>query len=289
LPEAEEATLATVKGRTDCDIGDFKVRISRGEHQRIDLCYVSPDISGPDDQDAVNAAFVATETLLGEDLLDRWIGAVAVAGPDDDSRIRSSAPIGRRPIGLDRLRETIQALISGMREQLPDRPQFERLGSAQWSVWKLDPGEAEDCFEQQDLIVVRSVNPDVWQAAHSGHLFFSERFSRCGETFCYVKLDGGAGLEATDFADKSAIEAALDQTLNPAGLGCVIGGGTGKRYSYIDLALMNRDTAIQAVQQVLRAGKVSRNAWIQFFDADLGAEWVGICNDSPPPPIRFDE
>ncbi len=289
LPEGEEETLATVKGRADCDIGDYKVRISRGEYQRIDLCFVSPDISGPDDQDALNAAFVATETLLGEELLDRWVGAVAVASLDDDSRKRPPAPTGSRPIGLARLRETVEALISSVREQLPDRPQFERLEGAEWSAWKLDPGEAEDCFEQQDLFVARSVNPDVWLAAHSGHLFYSERFSRCGETFCYLKLDGSTGLEGTQFADKSAMEDALDQALTAARLGCVIGGGTGSRYSYIDLALMNRDTAIQTVQQVLRAGNIARSAWIQFFDADLGAEWVGIRTDSPPPPIRFEE
>ncbi|CAN5578565.1 hypothetical protein BH10PLA2_BH10PLA2_38570 [soil metagenome] len=288
LPESEADALATVKGRTECDVGDYKVRISAGEYQRIDLCFVSPDISGPTDQDALNAAFVAAESLLGEELLDRWIGGIAVANSDD----KSSVPSGNkpaRPVTLDRLRETVLALIESIREQLPEQPQFERLEDAEWTSWKLEPGDEEDCFEQQDLHVAKSVYPVAWMAAHSGHLFFSERFSRCGETFCYLKVDGSEGLEDSQFEDKAEIEDALDEILIPAKLGCVIGGGTGKRYSYIDLALLNCEQSIQAVRQRLQEGSTPRSSWIQFYDADQGAEWVGIYDDTPPPPIRFDE
>jgi hypothetical protein len=177
-----------------------------------------------------------------------------------------------------------------MREQLPEQPQFERLEDAEWASWELTPGDEEqDYFEQQDLFVARSVNPGAWMAAHSGHLFFSERFSRCGETFCYLKVDGSEGLEDSQFEDKAAIEDALDEVLIPERLGCVIGGGTGQRYSYIDLALVNCEESIKVIRQRLQEGNIPGNSWIQFYDADKGAEWVGIYDDAPAPPIRFDE
>ncbi len=39
----------------------------------------------------------------------------------------------------------------------------------------------------------------------------------------------------------------LDEVLKPDGLGCQIGGGTGRRYSYIELALTDLDRGIRAV------------------------------------------
>ena len=73
--------------------------------------------------------------------------------------------------------------------------------------------------------------------------------------------------------------------LIPAGLGCQIGGGTGWRYSYVDLALTDVEKGIEAVRARLRAGNVPRRSWIQFFNAEWEQEWIGIYPDSPPPPM----
>jgi hypothetical protein len=89
-------------------------------------------------------------------------------------------------------------------------------------------------------------------------LFHSERFSKCGETFCYVKLDGKDGLDEEKFPDKAAIEDALDEVLRPRRLGCHIGGGTGLRYSYIDLALTDVQQGLDAVRRRLREGNVPK-------------------------------
>jgi hypothetical protein len=60
------------------------------------------------------------------------------------------------------------------------------------------------------------------------------------------------------------------QRIHP--LGCHIGGGTGLRYSYIDLALTDVKKAIPAIQGRLRQGKVPRRSWILFFDGHLVGE-----------------
>jgi hypothetical protein len=121
-------------------------------------------------------------------------------------------------------------------------------------------------------------------ATCSGVSFCSERFSRVGEMFCYLKIDGGDGLDAAHFGDRGDIEDGLDAALIPAELGCVVGGGTGKMYAYIDLALLDVLAAAEAIRTVLRKGNINRRTWLLFHDADLADEWIGIYDDTPAPP-----
>jgi hypothetical protein len=151
--------------------------------------------------------------------------------------------------------------------------------------WDLPAFMAEHLLERAILLVAKTPNLELWRAAHGPAPFYDERFTRGGETFAYVKLDGSAGLDEEKFADKAEIEDALDELLLPAGLGCQIGGGTGLRYSYIDLALTDRRRALPAICERLRAGNVPRRSWIQFFARNLQSEWIGIYADSPPPPM----
>jgi hypothetical protein len=291
--DVDDAT-ATVAGRTGGDLTGVMVRAQRGEHNRIDLCFYTPHATHHQDEQAANDAFVATETLLGEECLDKWVGVIEFeplakrGGLFGIFRSKEAKPVGLIP--LERLRDTVTSVIESLRDQLPPTPHSEWTKDAEWTLWELQPPEMDDCPEQRDLFVARSPNPVAWTTAHSPDLFYSERFTRCGETFCYVKIDGSDGLDESQFADKGEIEDALDEVLVPARLGCQIGGGTGQRYSYIDLALIDLDRGIQAIRDRLRQGNVPKRTWIQFFDADLVAEWVGIYDDTPPPPMdSFDE
>jgi len=120
--------------------------------------------------------------------------------------------------------------------------------------------------------------------AHSNSAFNSARFSQCGETFCFIKVDGSKGLTPEGFADKAEIEDSLDQALRRENLGAVVGGGTGRRYSYVDLALVDVPRAIPVVRTALQSGKMPKRTWLQFFDSELAREWVGISADSPERP-----
>jgi hypothetical protein len=67
-------------------------------------------------------------------------------------------------------------------------------------------------------------------------------------------------------------------------LGVVIGGGTGIRHSYVDLALTDVERGVAATRAALRKGGLPKRSWILFFDDALAAEWIGIHDDTPPPP-----
>lgn len=277
-----------VQARTGMGIDGVQFSIAVGEHHQIDLRFRWPPVSGSKDELQV-AAFVLSECLLGEQTLDKWIGEIKVEAATVRPGWRSLLGLGaaRHMDGFRSLEElpgAVDSAIAEIRNRLPEKPLCLESEQATWTLWKLEPRPDTE-FGQLDLFVARSMTPPMWTAAHCGAPFYSERFSRCGETFCYVKLDGADDLEQCAFADKAEIEDALDGVLKATGLGCQIGGGTGLRYSYVDLALVDVEKGIEAIRQRLREGCVTRRAWIQFFDAGLVAEWVGVYDDSPPPPM----
>jgi hypothetical protein len=279
LAEDVNQALMTVTARVGVAAGDAATVEVTTENGRVDLRYTL-DV---DEERARDVAFVLTETLLGESVLDQWIGAIEATRPS-----RRLFGFGKRDasgIPLAKMCTAVQRRIDEFRSARPDRRCIDREET--WTLWKLQPESAEDYAGQADLFVGKSVVPDVWKAARAGEPFFSESFSAHGETFCYLKIDGSEGLDEESFADKSEIEDAVDAALRDARAGCVIGGGTGRRYSYIDLALLDVDRAIPILRDVLLAGNITKRTWLQFFDSSLQAEWVGIHADAPEPKIEL--
>jgi len=289
LPEDVEQAELAVKGRTGGSIQDLTVRPSIEEGGRVSLRYFSPRCRSVEDQQAFSEAFVATETLLGEEILDKWVGPIEIAPKPKPKRFlglfRNESQKEPNLIPLDRLKPTVDSLIASVLEQLPPGPVHTFVDSLKWSGVKANPQTSPDYEGQTDLFVATTPLLRTWQAAHSRG-FYSERYSRCGETFCYVKLDGAEGLENSRFDDRAQIEDALDAALRPSGLGCAIGGGTGLRYSYVDLALTNAQPGIDVVRTVLSEGNVPKRSWVLFYDVVLAQEWVGVFDDSPPPPME---
>jgi len=150
--------------------------------------------------------------------------------------------------------------------------------------FQMQPAEAAGYPKRTDLLVGYSVVPALWQKCSSSEAFHSTEFSTCGETFCYLKIDGINGLEGSVFADKSQIEDTLDEALRSFKIGCVVGSGTGLRYSYVDFAVTDLTIACGIIRKVLCAGKIPRNSWILFFDSDKKDQWIGVWEDTPSPP-----
>ena len=279
LQESVEVAIQTVDARCDLDITGITVAVASGDNNRIDLIYRWKRLPADDDQ-TFNSAFVATETLLGEKFLDRWVGTIQLV--DDSTPVDQ----GQRFLPLERLEPTFRSLVESMKSQLPVEPYSAISDDEQWAVLKLEPEEANDYPERYDLMTCITCNPDLIGATFSEAPFFSERYSRCKETFCYVKIDGTGDLSTMGFHDREDMEEAARIALEAQDSGALIGGGTGLRYSYIELALTDVDRGIAAIRRAMREGNVPRRSWILFHDADLAGEWVGIYDDSPAPPME---
>jgi hypothetical protein len=205
---------------------------------------------------------------------------------------------GGKPAGLvspERLKPTVDALIAASRDQLPDPPPRVRAqqnrDDVEWIAYRLDPAERVDYPDHDDVFYIATCEREMFEAAMSDRVFHSGRFSRTGETFAYLKFDRrgdeARGVAPIDSADaRGAIEDAVNATLGAHGLGCTTGGGTGVRYGYVDVALMDVGRAIPVLRDLLRRRRVHPRSWLLFFDPELAEEWVGVYDDTPPPPAR---
>ncbi len=282
LVEPFDEAMQTVEGRTGIDLRDVSVEARRGDFGCIDLRFISPrfdpeDAESHERSDALQAVFIAAESLLGEETLDRWIGTVDLA----------AEPASRGPdlVPLRQLRETVDALITDIQDSLPHRPWHEADLGQGWTCLQLEPEEADEYAGQADLFVGVTVYPNMIRNVLSSTPFDSVRWSRFGERFCYLKIDGLEGLAGSSFEDRGGIEDAVNDLLRTEKLGSAIGGGTGRRYSYIELAVMDVDAAWPMMRDVLRAGCLPIRTWLLFHDDDYAAEWRGLYEATPEPPL----
>ncbi len=285
LPEPPPQAIIAVHGRTNVDVGQFSVEARRGDLNLIDLIWTLPSGLKPNDE-LQGAAFVAAEALLGEEILDTWIGDIAVQERPRPSllrRIMGRTEASTSSADLETLKARVESLVTTVREGLPEKPYAAIDDCGNGVLFELKPTEA-DYSGQLDLIVSGSRGlPDLWKAVHSQVPFSSSRYSRHGEVFCYLKVDRSAGLGGSKYGDRGQIEDALDDALRRKALGAVIGGGTGLRYSYVDLVLSQLDEGLAEVRKLVRAGGIPKLSWLLFFDAVWRDEWIGIYDDTPPP------
>lgn len=285
LPENPEQVLAAVEARLGLKIHGARISAAGTRSGKIDVSYLFPPELRLDENQAANAAFVASETLFGEQTLDAWIGGIEMIDP-------LNRDPNRRLLPLERGQETVSALINSFLEQLPDRPYWDRAYQSDDEIWSSfqipEPEFSEDYPEREDLMFGSTRWMPLVQTVHGGKIFYSSCHSRHGETFCYLKLDAmGILNEGEDLVFfRTQIEEALVPRLMQAQIGGLVGGGSGLRYSYIDLALTDVSRAIALIRSVLAECEAPTRSWLLFFDCELSAEWVGIFPDTPAPPRR---
>jgi hypothetical protein len=196
---------------------------------------------------------------------------------------------GSRPLPLERAQATVAALIRGSLDQLPST-RMQGIAVEKGSILKLaPPDEADDYPDQSDLLFAFTSNVELFQAIHGGGLFTSACHSKVGELLCYLKIDHQGVPPENLVAFRSQFEDALSPALIQADVGCCIGGGTGVRYAYIELALTNLAKGAQLVRQILAQQKAPLRTWLLFHDDDLSAEWVGIYPQTPEPPREAED
>jgi hypothetical protein len=286
LPEDFGMVDQFVKTRSGGSVLKTFFRATVNEINKIDLCFLAPDYSSNEDKQAMRDVCVATETLLGEEVFNQWIGRIEVApldhGPDEPQNIRDLKPV-------------VEELIGTIKSRLPNVPYFQLNEEVSQEtpigyLYKMTPQEADDYPNQWDMFVGKSTIDPMWRNAHTNESFDSVRFSNHGEVFCYLKIDGTNNQEECRFSDKGEIEDAVDAALCDAEIGCFVGGGTGLRYSYIDLALLDVERSLEILRPLLREGNIPKRTWLLFFDSDLQNEWIGIWDDTPAPPmVNYDE
>src|SRR5262245_55707020 len=281
LAEDVETTIQTVEARVGVNITGALIDASVAPGRKIDLYYAFPGLPEIDDETATRAALVVTETLMVEQVPDTWIGSIGLLTEEPSS--------GSRPLSLGRAQATVAALIRGALDQLPSQ-RLQGIAAENGSMLKLAPPEpADDYPAQDDLLCAFTSNVELFQAIHGGGLFTSGCHSKVGELFCYLKIDHQGVPQDRLVAFRSQFEDALHPGLSQADIGCCLGGGTGVRYAYIELALTNLSHAAQLIREVLTRERAPLRTWLLFHDDDLADEWFGAYPQTMPPPMASEE
>ncbi len=275
-PVSHPESLKTVRLKSGEPLLELQFTGKLGSGNTIELSFFYPGIKAdkPLYNLVVNQAFFMLEAILGEEILDKWIGMIEVLELPEDDQIL---------LPVSDLKAYVDTQMMLIKNNLPEKPYYTFSENSDWMLYELDPSEAEDYSGRQDLYIARTMNTDLWINVQNGHPFYSENYSRFGETFCYLKMDGNFSDEESFFELKTEIENQLNQALLDTGYGSVIGSGTGYRYQYIDLALHNFVAAVPLIQKLTAELGTPRSTWLLFFDTPLEREWIGMFEHTPSP------
>lgn len=305
LAESAEMLPHTLEHRVGRVPRDLKAFVEVAGPRKLSVRFVSADFSDTEDDEPAEtdcaAAFVAAETLLGEEFVDQWIAFVGVepADPSDGStfEILFGRPMPQEGLAPEELREACWKAAQALRDKSPEEPFFRRTASLVWNDVDVPadghalaalfaPDEAEECaepIEALDLVAARTLDLELWKAFQQP-LFFSASWSRAGETFGRLKLSASAPGRELEL-DRLARD--LDSALKAESLGCVISVGAGERFGYLDVALVNLPTATRRIQawgrEKFANSCIGVDSWLLFHDAYLSGEWIGLAETSAAP------
>lgn len=267
-PHGYEATVELVKDQSRLDITNLSFNAEYDDEHLIDLAF---KYKGDASEEALaDAVFTSCEYLLGEEILDRWIGDMTFA-KEGGAEFK---PISELP-------NTVLKLIEEMKASMHDQPIHKLRDKLEIVGFSLDAEEMDDndSSERFDMTMAKTRVPQVWQAAHSGSPFDSCRFSKHGERFAYLKLEG-------EYDEKKieAVEEAINKALASAGAGCTTGSAVGKNHGYVDLCFADPDKAVNVMKEACKSAGCPSQTWLQFFDADWAGEWIAIGSGVATPP-----
>jgi hypothetical protein len=271
LAEPLDDAIEMATHRTNSDLLLTGIDCKPGDGHRVDLTVSVRKTASEKEQDiAWSQASIIVNTLVGEELTDCWLGYIDIS------------PSGTSLSHLNKLKSGFYETVRQCQSKRPSHPFFQSDPNGTWTMYEMKPDPEKEITRRSDLFVYRTMIPEFFRTTHNGIPFYSQRFSARCERFIYLMLDGReADMEA--FEDKASIEDALEAALVPRGLGAMVGTGTGRRYSYIDLAVTDVFKACSTVVDVLRQGGIVKNSWILFHDDEWRDEWIGIYDDTPPP------
>jgi len=282
LQEEPEQALRNVKSRCKIDASEWQVEIAR-LGVKLDLTWYGPESVEQAGEDVRAATLIATEALLGEERLDRWVGPidfkqgtpVVTIGKDEPSFV---VPFAHLP-------SQAAELLDETRSHLPEQPWHIHLpedGPGDVVTFKLQ--EEYDAEFMGDLLVGRCAIPGLLVECWRGH-FSPLAFSKCEETFACIQITREeAWLDDLIVETRAALEDDLDAALRESSSGCVVGGGTGKRFLYTIVALSNLDAALEVLREWALCVSLPRATWLRFCDTYLQGEWIGLLDETLPPP-----
>lgn len=290
--------IATTVAEHGIDLARARARVGVTRGHLLEVVLASPELAIQDEH-AQEVAERFVRLLLGDKRFESWIAGVSLQ-PAPRSRVLrvvGDGELPELPLGIDELADAVDAASGGILLGLPDAPLHTSCERAEWTLFELDermktgdgiqrahwqgefatsPPPLCDTPPQADLLLAASSCPEALKCLLTEQPFASQRFSRHGERFCYLKLRVEAANDEGRLHHRMELEDLLDRALVPGRLGCVVGNGLGRQHVYIDLALSNVDASLSVLRSRLERAGVRDEAWLFFFDDEWSNEWLAL-------------
>jgi hypothetical protein len=270
------------KARTGRELPELTAAVTMNDLGFLELGFYSDSFRSSKSHTDMESAFVLIELLLGQELLEKWIGVITT-DPAQPSVLRGvlnlfggkSTQSTNDRHGLDQLYGAVRASVERQLSELPDRPYYEQPQPETWEL--ISRKNTADCTRYSWMTFLPRV-----AIAVSTTNFWSERYSRCGEKFCFLKTTGDPELCSSVDAREELVQA-VDLALRQAKVGCTFGGGMGPDSAYVDLILSDVDAAIPILRNIAESRNLAMTSWLRFMDLEWAGEWVGMFASTPVP------
>ena len=259
--------------RISGDWSDLKFSLQKCDDNVIEVSLYSNNFHGINLDEDVDNAIVLGEILLGEENLDKWIGAFGAISLTQQSGA-SGEELSKAEFA-DKLHAEFESLKDSIRNTLPRVPYHELEFEQSLSTLSLE--HVNDASRTS----CESCLPHIIESVMQRFIFHSCRFSNFDELFCYLKFQ----CEVTESSETflPSIRKELDARLVDAKAGRCFGYGAGREYFFLDLVLSDIERAREVISSLAEEYNFSRSSWIKFFDRYYMCEWVGVYHDTPKP------
>lgn len=248
----------------------FRGEFSVSSSNLLNVIVAFPTATGDYSKDA-EIVLLLCDMILGEENSDIWIGELNAQRSKVQKKfdyVQSSKDFANAFYAKKK------ELLAG----LPKVPYFKmkEFGASGMFEFKTEGGR----FSRRQTMSTTAAK--LCNALVDEGRFHSATFSKFGEQFAYLQIPG-AGIYVQPVV-RGKLEDALDSELRNAQVGCVFAAGFGKPdISYIDLCLIDVNTAIPLIKKVCAKFNLSHQSNLRFYDCDWLYEWVRMFDDTPVP------
>lgn len=240
---------------TSCRVNDINM---------IEVIITSPDFKTEEDKESQELATNILKLTLGQETFDKWVGSIFLEKKDVKTPVNA---------GAAELVKQVTEAKAAIANSLPAK-----------HYWQIDKGRFDKfALLRKEEIEKTPLAKGVinFYKATSYKPFYSQRYSKTGETFCFLVF---YDIKDDPKLDLQPILDDFNDSLEENKCGCALGSDyvAGDFWS-IQLILSDVQKALPALQAVATKHKLSKNSWIFFHDAILQDEYIGLYKDSPVP------
>lgn len=198
------------------------------------------------ENERLSPLFLFLDEVLGEFGTGQWIGEIE----SNDTRLADAIPLKE---------------LHGFIKKLEAEKGWQKLPPGESGV-VYSREERLNRFLRDDIIVGSTTHSDLVNEFHRAEGQLQNPLAGTGADYVFVSIDSRFFPETKEMVEKrSVIEDALNQTLQSAQNGRLLGGAFGAQYGYIDLLLFDGQNSLEIVERVLREQNLPAGTAINFF------------------------